>query len=57
MVACPFGVMQIVLTPVQEGRVKATAHKCDLCSGREEGPPACKTARPKRWCWRRTARW
>jgi Fe-S-cluster-containing hydrogenase component 2 len=40
MVACPFGVMQIVLTPVQEGRVKATAHKCDLCSGREEGP-AC----------------
>ena len=40
MVACPFGVMQIVLTPVQEERVKATAHKCDLCSGREEGP-AC----------------
>ena len=40
MVACPFGVMQIVLTPVQEGRVKATAHKCDLCNGREEGP-AC----------------
>lgn len=40
MVACPFGVMQIVLTPVEEGRVKATAHKCDLCDGREEGP-AC----------------
>ena len=40
MVARPFGVMQIVLTPVEEGRVKATAHKCDLCDGREEGP-AC----------------
>lgn len=36
VVACPFGVMQIVVTP--NGR--ATAHKCDLCHGREAGP-AC----------------
>ncbi|TCW18094.1 glutamate synthase small subunit-like protein [Raoultella sp. BIGb0138] len=40
MVACPFGVMQIVLAPAAAGKVKATAHKCDLCSGRAEGP-AC----------------
>ncbi|MEI5083850.1 4Fe-4S binding protein, partial [Pseudomonas aeruginosa] len=30
VVACPFGTMQIVLTPVAAGKVKATAHKCDL---------------------------
>nr|VUD34437.1 pyridine nucleotide-disulfide oxidoreductase family protein [Raoultella sp. NCTC 9187] len=40
MVACPFGVMQIVLTPLAAGKVKATAHKCDLCREREAGP-AC----------------
>ena len=40
VVACPFGTMQIVLTPVAKGKVKATAHKCDLCQGREQGP-AC----------------
>lgn len=40
VVACPFGTMQIVLTPVAKGQVKATAHKCDLCQGRENGP-AC----------------
>lgn len=40
VVACPFGTMQIVLTPVAKGKVKATAHKCDLCQGREQGPPA-----------------
>ncbi|WP_436856701.1 formate-dependent uric acid utilization protein AegA [Citrobacter tructae] len=40
VVACPFGTMQIVLTPVAQDRVKATAHKCDLCHGRENGP-AC----------------
>lgn len=40
VVACPFGTMQIVLTPVAAGKVKATAHKCDLCAGRENGP-AC----------------
>ncbi|HAT1617533.1 TPA: 4Fe-4S dicluster domain-containing protein, partial [Raoultella ornithinolytica] len=38
MVACPFGVMEIVLLPAAAGKVKATAHKCDLCSGREGGP-------------------
>lgn len=40
MVACPFGAMQIVLTPVAKDQVNATAHKCDLCAGRENGP-AC----------------
>lgn len=40
MVACPFGTMQIVLTPATDGRVKASAHKCDLCATREAGP-AC----------------
>ena len=40
VVACPFGAMQIVLTPVAKDHVNATAHKCDLCAGRENGP-AC----------------
>jgi len=40
VVACPFGTMQIVAENVEEGRVKASAHKCDLCTGREQGP-AC----------------
>jgi glutamate synthase small subunit-like protein len=40
MVACPFGTMQIVVTPVAAGKVKASAHKCDLCIDRENGP-AC----------------
>lgn len=40
MVACPFGAMQIILTPVAKDQVNATAHKCDLCAGRENGP-AC----------------
>ena len=40
VIACPFGTMQIVLSPVSAERVKATAHKCDLCEGRENGP-AC----------------
>lgn len=39
-VACPFGTMQIVLTPAADGRVKANAQKCDLCQGRDAGP-AC----------------
>ncbi|HCQ7753733.1 formate-dependent uric acid utilization protein AegA [Citrobacter sp. 50677481] len=40
VVACPFGAMQIVLTPVAKDQVNATAYKCDLCAGRENGP-AC----------------
>ncbi len=40
MVACPFGVMQVVVTPQAAGQVKASAQKCDLCQGREAGP-AC----------------
>lgn len=39
VVACPFGAMEIIVTPV-DGGVKATAHKCDLCGDRAEGP-AC----------------
>ncbi|MEO3991779.1 formate-dependent uric acid utilization protein AegA [Pseudocitrobacter cyperus] len=39
-VACPFGTMQIVLTPAAEGHVKANAQKCDLCEQRDAGP-AC----------------
>ena len=39
-VACPFGTMQILVTPVGNGMVKATAHKCDLCVDRAKGP-AC----------------
>ncbi|VDZ77579.1 oxidoreductase Fe-S binding subunit [Salmonella bongori] len=40
VIACPFGTMQIVLTPVAPNQLKASAHKCDLCQGRENGP-AC----------------
>ncbi len=40
MVACPFGVMQVVVTPQAAGQVKASAQKCDLCQDREAGP-AC----------------
>lgn len=40
VVACPFGTMQMVLTPVAPNQFKASAHKCDLCQGREHGP-AC----------------
>lgn len=40
VVACPFGTMQVLVTPVGDGQMKATAHKCDLCQGRIEGP-AC----------------
>ena len=40
VVACPFGTMQIVLTPANDGRIKASAHKCDLCHERPAGP-AC----------------
>ncbi len=40
VVACPFGAMQILLTPPEQGAVQATAHKCDLCIDRPEGP-AC----------------
>ncbi|POZ15851.1 oxidoreductase FeS-binding subunit [Lelliottia aquatilis] len=40
VVACPFGTMEIVVTPISNGHVKATAHKCDLCRDRPNGP-AC----------------
>lgn len=40
MVACPFGSMEIVVTPLDEGQIKAAAHKCDLCVDRAQGP-AC----------------
>lgn len=40
VVACPFGTMEIVVTPLADGHAKATAHKCDLCRDRPQGP-AC----------------
>ncbi|MGK9171965.1 formate-dependent uric acid utilization protein AegA [Yokenella regensburgei] len=40
VVACPFGTMQILVDPSGNDRVKATAHKCDLCVDRPAGP-AC----------------
>ncbi|WP_435952605.1 formate-dependent uric acid utilization protein AegA [Dryocola sp. BD626] len=41
VVACPFGAMQVVTVPLDGRRsVKANAHKCELCNGRESGP-AC----------------
>ena len=44
-VACPFGTMQILVQPTANGMVKATAHKCDLCVDRAEGP-ACAQSCP-----------
>lgn len=40
VIACPFGTLEVLVTPVGNGQIKATAHKCDLCLGRPEGP-AC----------------
>ncbi|WP_313688121.1 formate-dependent uric acid utilization protein AegA [Pantoea sp.] len=39
-IACPFGTMQVLVNPLGAGQVKATAHKCDLCLERPDGP-AC----------------
>ncbi|MFT4271978.1 MAG: formate-dependent uric acid utilization protein AegA [Pantoea sp.] len=36
VIACPFGTLQVLITPTG----KATAHKCDLCLERRDGP-AC----------------
>lgn len=55
VVACPFGTMQIVLTPVAAGKVKATAHKCDLCAGRETVLPVLRIARRTRCNWSLTS--
>ncbi|MBE3469206.1 formate-dependent uric acid utilization protein AegA [Enterobacter cloacae complex sp. P15RS] len=40
VVACPFGTMDLLVTPRENDRVKASAHKCDLCLERPQGP-AC----------------
>lgn len=40
VVACPFGTMDLLVTPREDDRVKASAHKCDLCLERPQGP-AC----------------
>jgi electron transport protein HydN len=53
VVACPYGAMEVVTKPVfrQNGAAisavseKAEAHKCDLCTGRENGP-ACMEVCP-----------
>lgn len=38
VVACPFGTMDLLVTPLENDRVKASAHKCDLCLERPQGP-------------------
>lgn len=54
VVACPFGAMDVLTRPAAQGvgafasgqRVKAEAHKCDLCVDRPSGPaciPVCPT--------------
>ena len=40
VVACPFGTMEIIVTPLDSGGAKASAYKCDLCLTRPQGP-AC----------------
>ncbi|EHN8890755.1 formate-dependent uric acid utilization protein AegA [Enterobacter hormaechei] len=40
VVACPFGTMDMLVTPLENDSVKASAHKCDLCLERPQGP-AC----------------
>ena len=40
VVACPFGTMDMLIAPLENDSVKASAHKCDLCSERPQGP-AC----------------
>lgn len=40
VVACPFGTLQMVMTPTAGEHVRATAQKCDLCTSRVAGP-AC----------------
>jgi Fe-S-cluster-containing hydrogenase component 2 len=47
MVACPFGVMQVVVTPQAAGQVKASAQKCDLCRAARRDRPVWKTV-PRR---------
>lgn len=42
VLACPFGAISVVTSATNRG---ATAHKCDLCSGRSQGP-ACVEACP-----------
>lgn len=45
MVACPFGTMDMVVVPLADGQPHATAHKCDLCRDRPQGP-ACVESCP-----------
>ncbi|PKU22368.1 4Fe-4S dicluster domain-containing protein [Telmatospirillum siberiense] len=53
MIACPFGAMNVITVPATRqfagvtlaAGVKAQAHKCDLCIGRDGGP-ACVSVCP-----------
>lgn len=45
MVACPFGTMDMIVVPLADGRTHTTAHKCDLCRDRPQGP-ACVESCP-----------
>lgn len=48
VIACPFGAMEVITHPAHQSfagieipdGIKAEAHKCDLCAGRDAGP-AC----------------
>ncbi|MCP6059279.1 oxidoreductase FeS-binding subunit, partial [Klebsiella pneumoniae] len=40
VVARPFGTMDMLIAPLENDSVKASAHKCDLCLERPQGP-AC----------------
>ena len=51
VVACPFGTMQIVLTPVAAGKVKATAHNATFVQGAKTVLPVSKIARRTRCNW------
>lgn len=57
VVACPFGTMDMLIAPLENDSVKASAHKCDLCSKGRKARPALKTARqrclrsPPQPCW------
>jgi Fe-S-cluster-containing hydrogenase component 2 len=45
VVACPFGTMEIIVTPLDNGSVKASANKCDLCLTPRKARPVSKIAR------------
>ena len=55
VVACPFGTMQIVLTPVAAGKVKATALNATFVRGAKTVLPVLRIARRTRCNWSLTS--